>query len=174
VDVDEAADRLRQLLANAGFDPDRPDPAVAWSGFKRFTAEPVDVQTTELWFEAGDGDLSTDSPAYFDCVRMFMHYPDEGAEWGEQITAHFTAPPSVHLRLGRGAVHAEVVTDLPAWFRAVEASSAPAGSSRFVSMGVDPDAELGRYAAWPGGVPWNCNSASPASKAAKTPHPNRR
>jgi hypothetical protein len=124
VDVDEAADRLRQLLSDAGFDPARPDPVVAWSAFKRFAAEPVDVQTTELWFEAADGDPAEDFPAYFDFVRMFMHYPDDGAEWGEQITAHFTAPPSVRLGLGRGSVQAEDVTELAAWFRAVEASSA--------------------------------------------------
>jgi hypothetical protein len=122
VNVDEAADRLRQLLVDAGFDPGRPDPAAAWAAFKRFAAEPVDVQTTELWFEADDGDPAEDSPAYFDFVRMFMHYPDEGAEWGEQITAQFTAPPSVRLGLQRGSVQAENVADLPAWFRAVEES----------------------------------------------------
>lgn len=125
MDVDEAADRLRQLLAVAGFDPDRPDPAVAWTAFKRFAAEPVDVQTTELWFEAADGDPATDSPAYFDFVRMFMHYPDDGAEWGEQVTAHFTAPPDARPGLGRGrSVHAENVSALEPWFAAVEASPA--------------------------------------------------
>ena len=39
--VDEAADRLRQLLADAGFDPNGPDPAAAWAAFKRF-AEYID------------------------------------------------------------------------------------------------------------------------------------
>jgi hypothetical protein len=122
VDVDEAADRLRQLLADAGFDPDRPDPTVAWEVFKRFATEPVDVQTTELWFEAADGDPAEEFPAYFDFVRMFMHYPDDGAEWGEQITVHFTAPPAVRLGMVRGTVQAEHVADPVAWFRAVEAS----------------------------------------------------
>jgi hypothetical protein len=51
---DEAADRLRQLLADAGFNPDRPAPITAWAVFKRFAAEPMDLQTTKLWFEYPD------------------------------------------------------------------------------------------------------------------------
>jgi hypothetical protein len=124
MDVNDAADRLRQLLADAGFNPDRPDPIAAWAAFKRFATEPMDLQTTELWFEAGDGDPASDSPAYFDFVRMFRHYPDDGAEWGEQITAHFTAPPEVRLGLWGRSVQAEDVSDLPPWFAAVEASLA--------------------------------------------------
>jgi hypothetical protein len=123
MDVNDAADRLRQLLADAGFNPDRPDPIAAWAAFKRFSAEPMDAQTTELWFEAGDGDPASDSPAYFDFVRMFRHDPDDGAEWGEQITAHFTASPDVRLGLGGHSVQAEDVSDLPPWFAMVEASS---------------------------------------------------
>ncbi len=122
MNVDEAADRLRQLLADVGFNSARPDPAVTWAAFKRFAAEPVDVQTTELWFEAGDGDPVQESPAYFDFVRMFLHYPEDGAEWGEQITAHFTAPASVQLGLRRGSIHAADVAELPTWIAAVEAS----------------------------------------------------
>lgn len=122
MDVDYAADRLRQLLAEAGFDPNRPDPAVAWVAFKQFAAEPVDVPTTELWFEAGDGDAANDYPAYFDFVRMFSHYTEEDVEWDEQVTAHFTAPPSVRLGLRGRSVHAKDVTTLQSWFRAVEAS----------------------------------------------------
>jgi hypothetical protein len=97
---------------------------VAWAAFKRFATEPVDVQTTGLWFEAADGDPSSDSPAYFDFVRMFMHSPDDGAEWGEQITAHFTAPPGAPLGLRGRSVHAEDVSDPSPWFAAVEASPA--------------------------------------------------
>jgi hypothetical protein len=120
VDVDEAANRLRHLLADAGFGPVCPDLAIGWAAFQRFAAEPVDVQTTELWFEAADAE-----PACLDFVRMFMNYPDDGAEWGEHVTARFTAPPGVHLELGRsGTVHAADVADLPAWFVAVEASPA--------------------------------------------------
>jgi hypothetical protein len=122
VTVDEAADRLRQLLLEAGFDSARADLAAGWQAFKRFAAEPADGQTTELWFEAADGNPEENFPAYFDFVRMVMHYPDDGAEWGEQITARFTAPPGVQLGLRGGSVQAEDVGNLSAWFQAVEAS----------------------------------------------------
>ena len=119
--VDEAADLLRQLLLDAGFDFARPQPARAWEVFKLFAAAPVDTETTELWFEAGDGDPATGSPAYFDYVRMFMHYLDDEAEWGEQITAHFTGSPGLRLGL-HGSVHAADVSHLTAFFQAVEAA----------------------------------------------------
>jgi hypothetical protein len=120
--VDEAEARLRELLIDTGFDFARPDPGLAWQAFKRFVTEPVDALTTELWFEASDGDPMTDSPAYFDYVRMFTHYPEDGAEWGEQITAHFTGPSSVQLGL-RGSVHARDIAHPTAWFKAVEDSA---------------------------------------------------
>jgi hypothetical protein len=103
VDVNDAADRLRQLLADAGFNLDRPDPITAWAAFKRFAAEPVDAQTTELWFEAGNGDPASDSPAYFDFVRMFMHDPD------------------VRLGLRGRSIQSEDVSDMPPWFATIEA-----------------------------------------------------
>jgi hypothetical protein len=122
VTVEEAADRLWQLLHDAGFDAARPDPALAWVAFKRFATEPVDALTTELWFEAAGGDPAAGSPVSFDFVRLFRHYPEDGAEWGEQITARFTAPPEVRLGLAGGSIQAEDLTDLPSWFKAVEAS----------------------------------------------------
>ncbi len=120
--VDEAADRLRQLVLEAGLDPARLDLAVVWQAFKRFAAEPVDGQTTELWFEAADGNPAEDFTACFDFVRMVMHYPDDGAEWGEQITARLTAPPGVRLGRRGNSVQAQDVADLSAWFQALEAS----------------------------------------------------
>ena len=91
-------------------------------------------------------------PAYFDFVRMFMHYPADGAGWGEQITAHFTAPQTVQLGLRRGGVQAADVAELSGWFAAVEASPAfqagggvaGAGPSRFALTDVEPDGEEAR------------------------------
>jgi hypothetical protein len=137
MDVDDAAERLRQLLADAGFDPDRPDPAEAWTAFKRFVAEPVDVPTNELWFEANDGDPATDSPGYFDFVRMFTHSTDDGAEWGEQITAHLTAPRNVRLGLQGRSVQAADITDLPLWFTVVEASPAFQAGVKFAGWSFE-------------------------------------
>ena len=116
------ADRLQELLGDAGFDPRRPTPALAWSAFRRFAAEPAEVLTTELWFESSDGDPLTDALATFGFVRMFTHYPDDGSAWSEQITAQFTAPPSVRIGLNGASVQAENLVDLQAWFEAVEES----------------------------------------------------
>ena len=110
------------VAARNGLHAARPAPALAWEVFKRFAARAVDVPTSELWFEAADGNPDPGTPAYFDFVRMFMHYPEGGAEWGEQITARFTAVPSVRLGLWEVSIQAEDVADLPAWFEAVEAS----------------------------------------------------
>src|SRR5262249_55261309 len=125
------------LLLDAGFDDTGPNPALAWEVFKRFAAEPVDARTTELWFEAADGDPASDSPAYFDFVRGFAHDSEEGAEWGEQITAHFTAPPNVRLGLRRGSVQAKDVGDLPGWFAAVEASRSFRAGSGFAGWSFE-------------------------------------
>ena len=51
-----------------------------------------------------------------------MHYSEGVADLGEQITARFTAPPGVRLGLRRGRTQAADLTDLSAWFEAVESS----------------------------------------------------
>jgi hypothetical protein len=121
--VDEGENKLRQLLLEAGFDFSHPDPALAWKVFKSFATEPVESDGEELFFEAGDGDPVKGFPGYFDFVRQFRHYPDDGVVWDEQITAHFTCPPNVKLGL-RGYLQADQFANLSAFFRAVEASSA--------------------------------------------------
>jgi hypothetical protein len=125
--VDEAAGRLREFLLDAGFDFARPNPALAWEVFQRFAAEPVDSAggpwCEELWFEASEGDPVNGSPGFFDFVRQFLQDTEQGAEFHEQITAHFSCDPGVRLGLRQTTVHAEDLTDLPAFFRAVEASA---------------------------------------------------
>jgi len=54
---------------------------------------------------------------------MFTHDSEDGV-WSEQITAHFTAPPGVRLGLDCKGISANSLSDLPAWFRAVQASPA--------------------------------------------------
>src|SRR4051794_2336280 len=107
--VDEAAGRLRQLLLDSGFDFARPSPALAWQVFKRFATEPVESAggpgCEEFWFEASDADAVNGSPGYFDFVRQFLQDTEGGAEWHEQITAHFTCGPGARLGLQAGTVH---------------------------------------------------------------------
>jgi hypothetical protein len=123
--VSDAADRFRQLLLDAGFDFTHPNPLLAWEVFKRFATEPIESaggrDCEELWFEAGDGNLMNSFPGYFDFVRQFLQETEQGAEYHEQITAHFTCEPSVQLGL-RGTIHAEDLANLQTFFRAVERS----------------------------------------------------
>ena len=125
MDVEEAADHLRQMLADAGFDPARPDPVLAWQVFQRFVVVPVESgggrECEEVWFEAGDGDPAKGWPGYFDFCRMFNQYTESDACWHEMVTAHFECPPEVQLGL-RGSIHADL-NDLPAFFRAVEGAA---------------------------------------------------
>lgn len=122
MDVEEPAERLRELLRDVGFNRARPEPLVVWEAFKRFVVEPFAIETVEVWFEAGNADQDSGAPAYFDFVRMFRSDDEEVAELLEQITAHFTAPPGVDLELGSGVVITGDVDDLDQWFRAVESS----------------------------------------------------
>lgn len=100
---------------------------LAWELFKRFATEPVESaggrECEELWFEAGDGDIVNDSPGFFDFVRQFLQDTERGAEYHEQITAHFTCEPSVQLGL-RETLLAADLANLPAFFKAVEGSEA--------------------------------------------------
>lgn len=125
MDVEAAADHLRQMLADSGFDPARPDPVLAWHVFQRFVSVPVESgggrECEEVWFEAGDGDPVKGWPGYFDFCRMFNQYTESDACWHEAITAHFACPPDAQLGL-RGSVHADL-SDLPAFFQAVEGSA---------------------------------------------------
>lgn len=122
--VDEGAERLRCLIAEAGSDADRPLVAIAWEGFKAFVVEPLADRTVDVWFEAADGDPDRGDPAYCDFVRMVTREAEDGADWDEQITAHFSAPPEARIGLNGRVVGAEDLSDLAAWFCAVEASRA--------------------------------------------------
>ena len=114
--ADDAADRLRSLIAAAEADPAEPDLARVWAAFRRFSAEAFAAETSEVWFEAGAGD-----PPYLDFVRLF-NLSDGESDWQEMVSAYLTGPPGAGLGT-RGAIHADL-DDLPAWFRAVESSPA--------------------------------------------------
>jgi len=113
------------MLLDSGFDFAHPDPALAWEVFKRFASVPVDSggeqACEELWLEAGDGNLAKGWPGYFDFVRFFNQYTEEGAVWHEMVTMHFSSAPSAPPGL-RGSVHATDLNNLPTFFNAVESS----------------------------------------------------
>lgn len=128
MEVEEAAAHLRCLLADAGFDPARPDPALAWEVFKRFVAVPVESaggrDCEEVWFEACDGRAEEGWPGYFDFVRQFLQDTESGAEFHEQITAHFTCEPTAPVGIPEGSSAGVDLGELPGAFAAVESSPA--------------------------------------------------
>jgi hypothetical protein len=142
VTVDEAAAHLRQMLLDAGFRFDRPDPRLAWEVFKRFVAVPVESAggpaCEEMWFEACDG-RPEGWPGHFDFVRQFLQDTERGAEYHEQITAHFTCEPMAWVGIGipaGGSVGVDL-TELPGAFAAVESSPAFRTGVRFTGWSFE-------------------------------------
>ena len=126
--VDEAAAHLRQMLLDAGFRFDCPDPALAWEVFKRFVAVPVESAggraCEEVWFEACDGRPAEGWPGYFDFVREFLQDAEGGAEFHEQVTAHFTCGPGDRVGIPEGESVGIDLAELPDAFAAVDSSPA--------------------------------------------------
>jgi hypothetical protein len=124
--VAEAAALLQQMLLDAGFRFDRPDATLAWDVFKRFVVLPVESaggrECEEVWFEACDGRQEQGWPGYFDFVRQFLQNTERGAEFHEQITAHFTCQPAVRVGIPQGGSCGVDLTRLPEAFAVVESS----------------------------------------------------
>ncbi len=110
--VDDYQNLLRCQLLRAGFDFAGPDPGLAWSVFKDLADEPVACSDSYLlWEVAGD---------YFDFVREFKHYEEDGALWFEQVTVHFTCSPPQSFGVRPLALFSSHYPDYDAFFRAVE------------------------------------------------------
>jgi hypothetical protein len=116
------------MLLDAGFRFDRPDPALAWEVFKRFVFVPVESAGgrayEEVWFEACDGRHGEGWSGYFDFVRQFLQDSEGGAEFHEQITAHFTCEPTARVGILKGSSVGVDLAKLPGSFAAVESSPA--------------------------------------------------
>jgi len=123
--VREAVERLQQLLVVEGLDLARPEPAIGWTAFKQFATEPVESAGgpagEALWFEASDGDPADGRRGHFTLARLFSQTAPDGGVCYDQVVAEFSCEPGVRLGLG-GIVPADDPSDLPAFFRAVEAS----------------------------------------------------
>ena len=141
MNVDEAAERLRQMLLDAGFQPNAPDPALAWEVFKRFVALPVESSggrdCEEVWFEACDGRSQEGWPGYFDFVRQFLQDTELGNEFHEQITVHFTCEPTALVGIPDDRSCGVDLTNLPASFEQVESSEAFQAGLRFTGWSFE-------------------------------------
>jgi hypothetical protein len=141
VTVDEAAAHLRQMLLDARFGFDHPDPALAWEVFKRFIAVPVESaggpECEEAWFEAGDGRSEEGWPGYFDFVRQFLQDTEAGAEYHEQVTVHFTCEPGARVGIPAGSSVRVDLAELPEAFAAVESSPAFRAGLGFAGWSVE-------------------------------------
>src|SRR5262249_4672253 len=78
----------------------------------------------EVWFEACDSRQERGWPGYFDFVRQFLQDTERGAEFHEQITAHFTCAPTARGGIPEGSSCGVVLIRLPEAFAAVESSEA--------------------------------------------------
>jgi hypothetical protein len=110
--TDDYATAMRRGLCEAGFDFDRPDPAVAWAVFKRFATAAVECHDSYLFWEAAHD--------YFDFVREFRHYNENGGVWHEQLTIHFTCSAPDSLGVQPVTVFSRDYPDYEAYFNAVE------------------------------------------------------
>jgi hypothetical protein len=141
VTVDEAAAHLRQMLLDAGFRFDCPDPALAWEVFKRFVLVSVESAggrgCEEVWFEACGGRPAEGWSGYFDFVRQFLQDTDGGAEFHEQITAHFTSEVTARVAIPAGSSVGVDLAGLPDAFAAVESSPAFQAGLRFAGWSFE-------------------------------------
>lgn len=110
--VDEYEAAMRRRLLEAGFDFERPGPALAWTVFKEFAAVPVACHDTYLFWEAASN--------YFDFVREFQHYTENDAVWHEQLTIHFTCNPPDSLEIQPVKVFSRESPNYEMFFRLVE------------------------------------------------------
>ena len=89
-----AESRLRQLLLDAGFSFERPDPLKAWEVFKRFVREPVDCADDGVLFECGVYDfMGQGDRFYFSFVRQFSIDVNGEYDHMEQLRCEFSCPP---------------------------------------------------------------------------------
>jgi hypothetical protein len=88
----EAEATLRNMLDQAGFCFDRPDPAKAWAVFKTFLGKPVNCVHDGVLFQCGVYDWSGTELFTLDFVRQFVIESDE-FDRTEELHLTLTCPP---------------------------------------------------------------------------------
>jgi hypothetical protein len=89
--------KLKQMLIEASFDFDIPNPSIAWSVFKNFSSLPVeDVEDGILW-QLGSYNFTGEKLFYLDFVRQFSFYDEDQYNHMEQLHIEFTCIPTIEL-----------------------------------------------------------------------------
>lgn len=97
--VEQAQDRLQQLLAQSGFDLEKPDPRLGWQTFKQFVQEPVEEADDGVLFQIGVYDFTGVEQCHFDFVRQFSLNDDNGEyDHMEQLHLEVLCDPTERLR----------------------------------------------------------------------------
>ena len=79
--------RLKKLLRKSGFDPNHPDPQLAWRVFKEFSDQNVACAEDGFLFQAGSYHFTGSSLFYLDFVRQFS-MQDETGEYDHMEQLH--------------------------------------------------------------------------------------
>ena len=116
----ETLSRFDRMLADAGFDRLRPDPAVAWRVFKEFSAVPVAAATDGLLFQCGTYDFTGELLFECDFTRQFTHEEDGEYVSMEQLSCTVYFRPADELASLKAELWSFAFDSPEAYFAAVE------------------------------------------------------
>jgi hypothetical protein len=95
----QALSTFDRLLAEAGFDSERPDPVLAWRVFQAFTQIPVDCAEDGLLFECGTYDFTGEPLFQLSFTRQFTHEEDGEYAGMEQLSCTIYYAPAPELQV---------------------------------------------------------------------------
>ena len=98
INSSEALQTLDGMLAEAGFDSDRPDPRVALQVFRSFAEIPVACAEDLLLFQTGTYDFTGPELFSLDLTRQFTHEEDGEYAGMEQLHCVIYYEPTPELR----------------------------------------------------------------------------
>ena len=121
MEVSQAANRLKQLLAESGFHMDHPDPRQGWEVFKQFANEPVNCADDTLHCEISTSERSGTERCYFVLSRRFeINDEEKFYDHLEIVRLIFVADPTEAVRQYRMSLSTVGYRSLDAYFVAVE------------------------------------------------------
>jgi hypothetical protein len=112
------------MLAESGFDPENPDPRVAWRTFRAFAAEPIDAAGDGVLFETGIYAFTGESEFQLDFTRQFEIEVDGEYEGMQQLHLTFFYAPSPSLEPLTSTLWSFDCSSLDEFFERVEGSVA--------------------------------------------------